>query len=142
MKKTFVSLGLVFFSSIFVAGCATSHHAKNSDIMIERIDSSSVKVTHAYITKTAEGLILQGELKRKQHSHAPVPGHVHVELIDSNGETINTIELDPRAKTSSDHIAKFDTVLPQEADANKVKIIHHDVLSHKKESDMGVWQNK
>jgi len=140
MKKHLTSLGIVLISSAFVTGCATSNYAKEANITIERINSSSVKITSAYITKTSQGLKLRGEVKRKKHSHAPVPGHIHVEIVNPNGDVIKTIELDPSAKGSSDHIAWFHATLPQEAIGNKLTITHHDMVSHKQIHDVATWK--
>ncbi len=141
LKKIIFTLGFTVATGILVSGCATNSAAKQAQISIERVDSSSVNITHAYLTKTEKGLNLRGELKRKQHSHGQVLGHVHVEVVNANGDIIKTVELDPSRKASSDHIAKFHTTLPNDATGNTVKIIHHDALSHKQESKVNVWQD-
>ena len=141
LKSIIFTLTMAAATGMLLAGCATGSVAKQAQISIERVDSSSVNITHAYLIKTEEGLSLRGELKRKLHSHGPVPGHVHVEVVSRNGEIIKAVDLDLSRKASSDHIAKFQTTLPNEAAGNIVRIFHHDALSHKQESEAGVWQD-
>jgi len=132
-KKSFKS-GLALLFAVFVSGCATTDYAKEAQITIDRVDSSTVNISHAYLTKTKEGLLLRGEVKRKTHKHGSIPGHLHIELVDPQGKIIKTAEIEHSRKGSSDHIADFQVLLPLELGAGSViRVVHHDAMSHKDE---------
>lgn len=117
-------------------GCATNPMSQKAEINIEKVDSSTVRITHAFLKETGEGLVLSGEVKRKHHSHASIPGHLHLELIRPDGEVVNKAEIHHTRKANSDHIAVFTTVLPSDlAEGSTVRIIHHDAKSHKTDGD-------
>jgi len=142
LRKTLTSLGLAVVAGTLIAGCATNGMAKQKQISIERVDSSSVNVGHAYIDKTADGLTLRGEVKRKIHSHGKVSGHLHVELINPQGQVLKTAEVNHNRKASSDHIADFSTLLPMElAPGSVVRIIHHDMKSHMSDASDSQWKD-
>ena len=126
--------GASILLTLFVSACATMDYAKEADISIERVDSSTVNISHAYITKTKDGLLLRGEVKRKLHSHGTIPGHIHIELVNPDGDVVKTAEVEHSRKASSDHLADFQILLPENMGAGSVvRIVHHDASSHKEE---------
>ena len=141
--KCLFKSGAAVILIMFLTACATTtDYAKKAGITIERVDSSTVNVSHAYLAKTADGLLLRGEVKRKIHSHGSIPGHLHIELIDPQGQLIKTAEVDHSRKGSSDHIADFQVLLPLELSVGSViRVVHHDASSHKEEDDMVDWMD-
>lgn len=132
---------IICISSALLLGCATSSNQQQSGIAIERIHSSTVDIIHAYLQSTPDGLMLKGEVKRKQHSHMNIPGHLRVDLIDPTGEVLKTVKLDHSRKGSSDHLASFAVLLPMTlAEGSVIRITHHDVKSHRDEKPEAVWQ--
>lgn len=141
-KNLVILLGMTVIAGTLVTGCATNSIDKQKQIAIERVDSSSVKIGHAYFAKTAEGLMLRGEVKRKMHSHGKIIGHLHVELISPQGQVLKTAEVKHNKKGSSDHIADFSMLLPVELAAGSVvRIIHHDMKSHMSSVPASPWKD-
>lgn len=142
LKKIMLTLGITIATASLLAGCATSSVTKHEKVSIERVDSSSVKITHAYLARTGEGLKLRGEVKRIIHGHGSIPGHIHIELLDPQGQVLKTADIDHNRKASSAHISDFSTLLPMELAAGSVvRIIHHDMKSHMSNEPDTVWQD-
>jgi len=141
LSKTLASLGLAVVAGTLIVGCATNGIAKQAQISIERVDSSTVNIGHAYLAKTVDGLVLRGEVKRKTHGHGGIPGHLHVELLNPQGQVLKMAEVNHNRKANSDHIADFSTLLPMELAAGSVvRIIHHDMKSHISEDSGSLWK--
>ena len=142
LKKILVILGMTVGAGALVTGCTANGMAKQAQISIERVDSSTVKIGHAYITKTADGLVLRGEVKRKIHGHGSVPGYLHVELLNPQGQVLKTAEVNHNRKANSDHIANFSTLLPIElVTGSAVRIVHHDMKSHMSDASDSPWKD-
>ena len=123
-----------------IAGCATNQMSQKTEITIEKVDSSSVKITHAFLKETGDGLVLSGEVKRKHHSHSAIPGHLHLELIQPNGDVVNKAEIHHTRKANSDHIAVFKIILPTDlAEGTVVRVVHHDAKSHQTNEHHQEW---
>ena len=128
LNRTIISL--VFMGTI--AGCTASTRPIMFDhIKLERIDSSSANITHAYL-KHAEGqLILRGDLKRKLNKRGVLPGHLHVEVIDSSNTMIDESIVCYKLKCANTGTSSF--VYKASENPDKIKIIrmvHHNDHSH------------
>ena len=141
MRQAF-AIALIAAVIIALSGCATSKTAGPQDrITIEKVGSNSVNITHAYLSQTDSGLTLHGELKRRQHSHALIPGHLHVELIDPNGQELQTADVDYKRKGTKSHISTFHLPIPIElAPGSTIRITHYEPDSHTGAEQNGRWR--
>lgn len=137
-----------FFAAVIVAlltllsGCATNSQNQATTPTIERVDSSTVTITHAYIDNTKEGGVLKGEIKRTIHSHGGIPGHVRIEIVNSEGKVVKAADIPYTPKPNSEHIADFSVLLPDDyAENSIVRVIHHDMKTHITHPSTSPWQD-
>lgn len=134
-------LGILFVVAI-ITGCATNSDTNAVNIKIEHVSSSSVNIEHTYVTRTKEGLMLEGEIKRKMPHQGRIIGHLHVEIIDENGNILKTAEIKHYRNTNNNRIAKFSTLLPMELTKGRsLRIVHHDIRSHIDEPPTSPWHD-
>lgn len=125
-----------------LSSCATHKTAKPQDqIAIEKVESASVNITHAYLLQTDEGYTLRGELKRRHHSHALIPGHLHVELIDPDGRELQTADIDYKRKGTKSHISTFHLPIPIALEpGSTIRISHFEPDAHGDGEQDAVWR--
>jgi len=100
-------------------------------INIERIDSSSANITHAYLRFTDNELVLRGELKRRLASRGIIPGHLHVEIVDSVGDVIDeSVVYYTRKCTSSSTSTYMYKTRVDPGRISVIRITHHNTHSH------------
>jgi len=129
-----------YISSLFVTlialfgatACTTTSLVKNeNNITIERVDSKGVTISHAYLTHTGDQLSLRGEVKRRFSGRGPIPGHLHITLLDSQGKLIKEADIGYMRRNVKSSVAKFSTKLPVElSPGSTVKITHFSSDTH------------
>ena len=147
----FKSIRNRYISSILIAGitlftataCTTTNLVKGeNDIRIERVDSKGATISHAYLSQSGDQLSLRGEVKRRGHGRGPIPGHLHVTLIDSQGQVIKEADISYIRRNVKSSIATFSTKLPIElASGSKVKITHFNTKTHKTYPEEAMWRD-
>lgn len=126
-----------------ITGCATNTSiVKKENVAIERVDSGTARIGHAYLQASESGMVLRGELQRRFRSRGPIPGHLHIELIAPDGAAFKEATIGYRRMSVKSRIAKFHLEIPATpSDIKSVRIIHHDLRSHMSDSQESPWQD-
>lgn len=134
---------LAVVTLLTATACSTTNVVKeDSSIKIERVDSKAALVTHAYLSKTGDETILNGEIKRQGHGRGPIPGHLHVTLIDPQGNTIKEADISYIRRSTNSSTATFSTHLPIALQpGSTIKIMHFDTKTHETYPNEGMWRN-
>jgi len=100
-------------------------------IKIETINSANAQITSSYIKVNNDKWILYGKVARKHRRRGPIPGHLHVEIVDSNNQVTHETTLQYKRKRVQSTYANFSLVIPfQLPPESRLRVIHHDVFSH------------
>jgi len=128
---------------MILTGCATNTSlVKEEDVAIERVDSGSARITHAYLQTSETAMVLRGELQRRFPSRGPIPGHLHIELIAPDGAMFKEATIGYKRMSVKSRIAKFHLEIPAiPSNVKSVRVIHHDLRSHSSDSPKSPWQN-
>ena len=124
--------------------CSTTSLVKGKEdgIKIERIDSKSATIGHAYLTRTDDKLLLRGEIKRRFTHRGSIPGHLHITLIDPQGKTIKEADIDYKRRNAKSSAATFNTELPVKLTTNSiVRITHFGAGTHQTIPEKNVWRD-
>lgn len=140
-----------FTSSLFIAtlmlfgttACSMTGLVKEeSNVTIERVDSQKANISHAYLTRSGDKLILRGNIKRRFTGRGPIPGHLHITLINSQDEVIKEADIGYMRRSTKSSIADFNTILPEDlAPGSKIKITHFATDTHQNHSKNTVWRD-
>lgn len=139
MTRTLHPTGIaMLLATLLLTGCAGIQSSLDivEGINFERIDSNTASITNVYLHRTAQGMDLHGELKRKLANRGRIPGHLYVMLIDPQGEKLKEADVDyTRHNPQSSH-AHFSIPLPIKLPAGStIRITHmaaepHDLSDH------------
>ena len=126
-----------------LTGCASNQELVRIDnVTLENVDSSSVRITRTYLHSMEDAVTLRGELTRRISARGPIPGHVHVELIDFDGKVIKEAEVGYKRKNVKSRYAYFSLPIPDlVASGNTIRVTHHDMRSHFSESSDSPWRD-
>lgn len=84
-------------------------------IAFETVDSRLAYPTEIHVQETEQGVEVKGKLKRKGHKNRMLRGHVDVELVDTDGQVLESkkVSFSPRSGSAKhDHTRDFSVVLP------------------------------
>lgn len=128
---------------MILSGCATNTSlVKEEDVAIERVDSGSARITNAYLQTSETAMVLRGELQRRFPSRGPIPGHLHIELIAADGTAFKEAIIGYMRMSVKSRIAKFHLEIPaMPSNVKSVRIIHHDLRSHKSYALKSPWRD-
>lgn len=128
---------------MLLASCTTSSLIKQDEnITIERVDSRAAAINHAYITRTKDGLSLHGELKRDLAGRGPIPGHLHITLVNPQGKVIKETDIGYMRRNVKSAIATFHAKLPIDLlPGSTVRITHFDTEDHEMLPDETIWRD-
>lgn len=140
-----------YISSLFVAiialfgatACSTTSLVKEkNDITIERVDSKRASISHAYLSRTGDQISLRGEVKRRFTGRGPIPGHLHITLIDPQGKVIKEADIGYMRRNVKSSIATFNTKLPVDlTPGSTVQITHFSTDTHKTFPEEAMWRD-
>jgi len=143
--KTMIKTSVVVSSMIgmiSLTGCSMNTWLAKEDVTVERINSSSAKITRAYLHSTETTLVLRGELTRRLPARGSIPGHLHVELIGPDGTAFKEATPGYMRKNRKSRFAKFYLPIPGDlTKISRVRITHHDPRSHTTDSGKSPWQD-
>lgn len=127
----------------FLIGCSTNtNFVKEEDVKVERVDSSSAKVIHAYLQSTESTLVLRGELRRRLPGRGAILGHLHIELIGQDGGVFKEAVIGYKRKSIKSRVARFSLPIPGElTEISLIRVIHHDARSHMSEAEESPWRD-
>jgi len=127
----------------FLIGCSTNaNYVKEIDVKIERVDSSSVNITRAYLQSTEKTLVLRGELRRRLPARGAILGHLHIELIGPDGGVFKVAAIGYKRTSIKSNVARFNLPIPSDlTEISLIRIIHHDARSHMSEMEKSPWRD-
>ena len=138
IKAIILVMPLVSFS-----GCASTHFSSQlNGVTLESVDSDSAKITRLYLQNLEGVIMLQGELRRRSPARGPIPGHLHVELIDHAGQLVKEADIGHIHKSVKSRRARFNLSVPEPLIAGStLRVTHHDVISHLPDSTETYWRD-
>ncbi len=106
----------MLLATLLITGCAgiQSSHDIVEGIKFERIGSNTASITNVYLHRTPQGMDLHGELKSKLASRGRIPGHLHVMLVDPQGQKLKEADVDYTRHNPQSNHAHFSIPLPIE----------------------------
>ena len=115
---------------------------EKNDINIERVDSKGANINHAYLINTGDKLSLRGEVKRRFTGRGPIPGHLHITLIDPQGKVIKEADISYMRRNVKSSIATFNTKLPVDlTPGSTVQITHFTTDTHQAFPKEAEWRD-
>ena len=110
-----------------LSGCA-SINAEIPRIAVETVDSRFAHIRAANVTPTDTGFWVRGTVTRRFHKEGPIYGHLHLDLLNANGEMIEGIVTKPTRRNAKARSAKFAKQLnaaKTDYTGAAVRITHH-----------------
>lgn len=144
IRNRYMSGPLIAILALFaVTACSTTNLAKKEhDFTIERVDSKGASINHVYLTYSGNKLTLRGEVKRSLTGRGPIPGHLHISLINSQGDIIKETDIGYKRRNIRSSIATFNTQLPVGlASGSTIKVTHYDSETHKIFPEETLWRD-
>lgn len=128
---------------VLLSGCAMmqSSHDLVEGINFERNGSDVAAPSNVYLHRTADGMNLHGELKRKSTGRGPIPGHLHVELIDPQGKLLKGADVDYRRHNKQSDHAHFSIPLPVSLQTGSTVRITHITIERNDFEDHPKWSD-
>ena len=124
------------FPKVILIGCLLAPWGVNAHepvdpmhaIPVETLDSRLAIPTNIHVQITDQSVEVNGKIKRKGHKNMSLRGHVDVELVDSNGQVLESkkVSVSPRTGSSKhDHDRAFSAVLAlPEAQEYSLRVTH------------------
>lgn len=142
MIKTIAIISSIVGIMSFTGCSMNTNLVKQEDITVERVNSSSVNITRAYLQATDTTWILKGKLTRRLSNSHLIPGHLHIELVGPDGAVFKEADIAYKRKRAKSRFAEFYLPIPVElTEISRVRVIHHDALSHKRDSVKSPWRD-
>jgi len=119
-------LTLLLFT-LFISACAGIQSSRDivEGVNFEFINSDTASITNVYLHRTPEGMNLHGELQRKSKARGPIPGHLHVSLLDSQGKLIKSADVDYKRHNKQSNHSHFSIALPIKMESGSTIQITH-----------------
>ncbi len=125
-RKCFISLTL----TTLLSGCVSlpENLATNGSIEVERGDSRDAKIETVQIRAVESGLKINGTLRKKYHGRGAIPGHLHIKVIDHDGEELTQITSRYQRRNVKERRSYFSVSVPiQQNEAARIEVIHHGI---------------
>ena len=131
-------IGIAFLSSCSL----DTSLVKKEDVIVERVNSNSVIITRAYLQHSNKTKVLRGELKRRVQIRGSIPGHLHIELFNSEGVIFQEANVGYRRNGVTSGKATFFLEIPGDLSSIKsVRVTHHDRRSHMPDTEKSPWRD-
>jgi len=118
---------------ILVAGCATTGRdlVRDNTVQIEKVSSKWGLVTAVSVIREGVDVTLRGEVRRRPAGRGPIPGHVDVEFLDSEGVTRKRMNIDYRRPGIKSRYAKYHVRLrSMPPSGSAIRVMHHAAGPH------------
>lgn len=129
---------------LLLVGCST--HAGNvqeTEVPIEYVNSRSVLITRTQLQHRKENLILQGEIRNRFPTRAPIPGYLQIELILRNGDIFKQATIGYRRPNIRANTARFQLDIPfAPSQFERIRVIHRDPGGRSTDANTSPWQDK
>ncbi|MDH5766401.1 MAG: hypothetical protein OEZ38_10345, partial [Gammaproteobacteria bacterium] len=123
------------------SACSMNNQLKENNISIKRLDSKEAQITQTYLNVADNRLILRGQIKQKLHNRGPIPGHLHITLIDPNGQALMETDIGYLRNNVQSSTAKFSTEIPVHlSSGSTIKIAHFTTKNHTVDSGKTTWK--
>ncbi len=128
-KRYLSSLVLTVITLMTATACSTTQQVKETNsISIERVDSDKASISHAYLSGENT---LKGTVTKKQSSRGPIPGHLHITLIDPQGNIMKEADMSYTRRTAKSSRAFFSAELPIDlSTGSTIRITHFTRKTH------------
>ena len=128
-KRYLSSLLLTVITLMTATACSTTQQVKETNnISIERVDSDKATIGHAYISNEN---ILKGTITKKQSSRGPIPGHLHITLVDPQGNIMKEADVSYMRRKAKSLRAFFTAELPIDlSPGSTIRIAHFTRKTH------------
>ena len=114
-----------------LAGCATyTDPVRKGSLSIERVSSQRADVGYVYVRDESGKYRVRGTVKKRFLSRGPIPGHVHITLIDPAGEILSDIPVRYMRKSVKSRSADFHLELASEPPTGSTLRVTHHPTSH------------
>ena len=130
MKKTYI---YILISTILICGCASLQSNEHiNDIKIELISTEYIFVKTGYITNKLKGTTITGKLERRYRiNNWQLHGHVHVEVLDTEGAVIYDVKKGNLKKANMRSIRdvsyRYNVDIPfVPSDENIIRVTYHE----------------
>jgi len=110
-----------------LAGCATGNDlVRNGTLNVERIDSARATISSVYVRQEGEGIYVRGKVSKRSSGRSPIPGHVHIAVIDDEGDVLGDIRTSYDRTSGKARSAHFYVRIPIElSNGSTLRVTHH-----------------
>lgn len=128
---------------LIATACSTTNLVREEHgITIERIDSDKATISNAYLIRDDGQLVLRGEIRRRPIGRGFIPGHLHVALIDEQGNVIKEADISYMRKSTKSSSATFKTKIPLEVKPwSTIQVTHFKTDTHSPIPKGTVWRD-
>jgi len=119
-------LALLLIAAV-MTGCAGLQSSRDivEGVNFDRVESDVAAVSNVYLHRTDSGMDLHGELKRKSSARGPIPGHLHVSLLDAQGNFLKGADIDYKRHNKQSNHSHFSIALPITMESGSTVRIAH-----------------
>lgn len=136
------SLLLAAITLLTVNACTSNSVKSEHEIKIERIDSSIAKIRHVYLTGESDQMTIRGTLERRFSGRGSIPGHLHITLLNPQGEVLKEADISYMRKHLKSSMSRFSTKLPAKLmPGSTIKITHFSTETHESVAVKEVWRD-
>jgi hypothetical protein len=108
-------------------GCATTNDpVRTGALHVERLASPHAEVAVPSVRQVPNGLAVRGAVKKSFAGRGPIPGHVHLVVIDPAGNTLTDTPVELTRASVKARSATYHAELPIEAPyGSTLQVMHH-----------------
>lgn len=121
--------GCIVLVVFLTVGCATNSEKNfltENNISVERVNSKLAHVERVKVSKTIDGILIYGVLKRHDQPRRSIPGHVDIEVLDSNGQSLRVISKSYSRIPLNKNQSNFSVVLKAVPEKGSIiRVSHH-----------------
>lgn len=109
-----------------IVGCATKGKdlVRTDIVKIEKVHSSQGMFGPVSVIQDGKEVTLRGELRRRPFGPGPIPGHVDLELINSEGDVLQKCAIDYYRPSPESIYANFRATLKAMPPGSTIRLIH------------------
>ncbi len=127
MRKKYNLLIIVCSTTVLSLASGNALSVESKDFKINTVESKKATVSSVVLLKTNDGYVIKGKVRSKiKNRIIPIPGHVDISIIDSNGKTINTSPASIYRISRKSRVARFKQELKlAPSSGNTIRVAHH-----------------
>ena len=110
--KTLASIAVLATFTI-ITGCATMGKdlVRNGSVNIEKVSSRKATIVFVSVIQEGDQAVLRGEVRSRGFGRGPIPGHIDLEVIGTDGSVLEKSKIDYHQLSSKSTYAKFHATL-------------------------------